>query len=181
MYSVSHPLLNVPVVEFSLCNNGLNAKRVPLAHRAVLARKIGWVHGEIQDVIRLNLSTFYKQFSKTNENTKKKSITNWYQHKFPSKNVTSFTIKSLGCLKILENSSFSVSVLFFECGQLRTCFSCGKNYPEWEQRLRSWIRGRRWHDERPAVFRFLIVDNYVLVFRLLNIACISFADLCFVF
>ena len=51
--------------------------------------------------IQLNLSTFNKHFSKTNENTNSKSITNQYQHKFPLKNVISFTVRSLGCLEVV--------------------------------------------------------------------------------
>ena len=52
--------------------------------------------------IQLNFSTFYKHFSQTNENAKKKSITNWYQQKFQSKNVISFTVQSLAAWKIFK-------------------------------------------------------------------------------
>ena len=55
--------------------------------------------------IQLNLSKLYTHFFQTNENTKKKSTTNCYQHNFPIENVISFTVKSLGCLEILKNSA----------------------------------------------------------------------------
>ena len=51
----------------------LKAKRVPFsASRSCLAEKMA----KFKMSIQLNLNTFYKHFSKTNDNTKKKSNTN---------------------------------------------------------------------------------------------------------
>ena len=65
-------LKNVIQASVILC---LKAKRVPLAHRGAVWLST-WRNSRCQSVIQLTLYAFYKHFSETNENTKKKSTTN---------------------------------------------------------------------------------------------------------
>ena len=77
--------------------------------------------------IWLKLSHIFNKHFQTNVNTKKKSITNWYQRKFPSKNVISFTVKSFGCLEILPGNSLKLC-FFGSDFQRRNIASIDKMY-----------------------------------------------------